>query len=83
MAHRFDETLDAKGLKCPLPLVQSRKAILNLPVGGVLRVVATDRGSLADFQGWTRVAKNIELLDQETTHEGGQDLYIHYVRRTV
>ena len=79
----FDQTLDVKGAKCPMPLVKSRKAIGELGVGQVLRVVATDRGSVADFQGWAKAAKNVELVGQETQQEAGQDLYIHYVRRTT
>jgi TusA-related sulfurtransferase len=82
MPHVSDRVLDVKGLKCPQPLLQSRKAIMDMPVGGVLQVIATDRGSLADFEGWAKVAKNIELLAQETTHENGDTLYVHYVRRT-
>jgi len=78
----FDETLDVKGAKCPMPLVKSRKAMGNLEVGQVLQVVATDRGSIADFQGWAKSAKNVELVDQVTSEEGGQELYIHYLRRT-
>jgi tRNA 2-thiouridine synthesizing protein A len=79
----FDQTLDVKGAKCPMPLVKSRKAIGELPVGQVLKVVATDRGSVADFQGWARTAKNVELVEQETVNEGGQALYVHYLRRTA
>jgi tRNA 2-thiouridine synthesizing protein A len=79
----FDQTLDVKGAKCPMPLVKSRKAIGDLPVGQVLKVVATDRGSVADFQGWARTAKNVELLEQETVNEGGQELFVHYLRRTA
>jgi TusA-related sulfurtransferase len=80
--HDTDRILDVKGLKCPQPLLKSRKAILDMPVGGVLQVVATDRGSLADFEGWAKVARDIELLAQETTQEGGETLYVHYVRKT-
>lgn len=81
MENTYHQTLDVKGAKCPMPLVKSRKAINDLPVGQVLRVIATDRGSVADFQGWVKAAKNIELVAQETTQEGGQDLYVHYLRR--
>lgn len=77
----FDHILDVKGAKCPMPLVKSRKAIGELGVGQVLKVVATDRGSVADFQGWARTAKNVELVEQENVHENGQDLYVHYLRR--
>jgi tRNA 2-thiouridine synthesizing protein A len=76
-----NQTLDVSGAKCPLPLVKSRKAIGELPVGSVLKVIATDRGSVADFQGWAKTARNVELLGQETTQENGKDLYIHYLRR--
>ena len=46
--------LDAKGLKCPLPVLKARKAMKNVSVGGVLRVLATDRASVADFQAYCR-----------------------------
>jgi TusA-related sulfurtransferase len=79
----FDQTLDVKGAKCPMPLVKSRKAVGTIEVGQVLKVVATDRGSVADFQGWAKTARNVELVEQETTQEDGQDLYVHYLRRTA
>jgi TusA-related sulfurtransferase len=80
---QFDQTLDVKGAKCPMPLVKSRKTINTLPVCSVLQVVATDRGSVADFQGWTKTAKNVELLEQETVEENSQSLYVHYLKRTA
>jgi TusA-related sulfurtransferase len=83
MTVEFHETLDVKGAKCPMPLVKTRKAINGLPVGNVLQVIATDRGSVADFQGWAKTAKNIELLEQETVQDNGTDLYLHYVKRTA
>ena len=83
MSIQFDQTLDVKGAKCPMPLVKSRKTINAMPVGNVLQVVATDRGSVADFQGWTKTAKNVELLNQETVQNNDQSLYVHYLRRTA
>jgi TusA-related sulfurtransferase len=82
MAHTADQELDARGLTCPMPLVKARQAVGALAVGQVLKVVATDRGSVKDFQGWAGVAKNIELLEQETVKEGAADLYVHYLKRT-
>lgn len=82
MAIEFNQTLDVKGAKCPMPLVKSRKAINTLNVGEVLQVVATDRGSVADFQGWVKTAKNVELVAQETEQQDGQELFVHYLRRT-
>ncbi len=78
----FDQELDVKGAKCPMPLVKSRKAVNGLNVGEVLRVVATDRGSVADFQGWTKTAKNVELVGQTTAETDGETLYIHFLKRT-
>lgn len=83
MSTNFDQTLDVKGAKCPMPLVKSRKAIGDIAVGQVLRVISTDRGSVADFQGWAKTAKNVEIVAQETVQEGGQDLYVHYLRRSA
>lgn len=77
----YDQTLDVSGAKCPMPLVKSRKAIGELGVGQVLKVIATDRGSVADFQGWAKTARNVELLGQETNNNDGKELYIHYLRR--
>ena len=77
----FDAELDARGLNCPMPLVKARKQIGSLDPGKVLRVVSTDRGSINDFKGWAKIAKNIELLAQETATEGDQDLYLHFVKR--
>jgi TusA-related sulfurtransferase len=82
MSIQFDQTLDVKGAKCPMPLVKSRKTVNSLPVGKVLQVIATDRGSVADFQGWAKAAKNVDLVGQETVQDNGQDLYVHYVKRT-
>ena len=77
----FDEELDARGLNCPMPLVKARKQIGSLDPGKVLRVVSTDRGSIKDFQGWDKIAANIELLAQETEGEEDQELFLHYIKR--
>jgi len=42
--------LDTKGLKCPLPVLKARKALRDLPAGGLLRVLATDPGASKDFE---------------------------------
>ena len=77
----FDDELDARGLNCPMPLVKARKQVLSLDPGKVLRVVSTDRGSIKDFQGWDKIAANIELLAQETQTEDDKEVFLHYVKR--
>jgi tRNA 2-thiouridine synthesizing protein A len=47
-----DKTLDTKGLNCPLPILKAKKAIGDVPKGGTLEVLATDPGSVADFQAF-------------------------------
>jgi TusA-related sulfurtransferase len=83
MSLNFDKLFDARGLNCPMPLVNARKEIAKLEPGQVLKVVATDRGSVADFQGWAKVAKNLELVGQETESMEGANVYVHYVKRTT
>ena len=46
------ETLDARGLYCPLPIVKMKKAIKGMAKGEVLKVLATDPGSMRDFRSW-------------------------------
>lgn len=80
-AVQFDSEFDARGLNCPMPVVKARQHIGRLTPGQVLKVVSTDRGSVKDFQGWAKVAKNVELLAQETEAESGTEIYVHFVRR--
>jgi TusA-related sulfurtransferase len=83
MTQPFDKLLDARGLNCPMPLVNARKEIGKLETGQVLKVTASDRGSVADFQGWAKIAKNVELVGQETEAVDGANVYIHYAKRTA
>ena len=63
-----DQLLDAKGLNCPLPILKAKKALKDLAAGGTLEILATDPGSVADFQAFCRSTGN-ELLEQ--SEEGG------------
>ncbi|TAM81542.1 MAG: hypothetical protein EPN47_12375 [Acidobacteria bacterium] len=81
MSQPFDKVLDARGMNCPMPLVNARKEAGKMEAGQVLKVLATDRGSVADFQGWAKIAKNVELLGQEEESVDGANVYVHYVKR--
>jgi len=59
-----DQTLDAKGLNCPLPILKAKKSLKEVPAGGTLEVWATDPGSVADFQAFCRMTGN-ELLEHD------------------
>lgn len=77
----YDVEVDAHGLQCPMPIVNARKAFQNLQSGQVLRVLATDPGSVNDFQGWVKMVSDAELVSQETTEMDGKTVYVHYVRK--
>jgi len=77
-----ERTLDARGLKCPMPIVKARKELDTLPTGQVLKVIATDPGSVLDFQGWMKTSANCELVSQEDGKDDqGRTIYVHRIRR--
>ena len=49
-----DQVLDTKGLNCPLPILQAKKALTALPAGGTLEVLTTDPGSVKDFETFAK-----------------------------
>jgi len=75
------EELDATGLSCPMPIVKARQAVSKLGAGQVLKVIASDRGSVQDFQGWAKTSKDVRLVGQETLDQGGKTVYVHYVQK--
>ena len=68
--------IDTRGLNCPLPILKAKKALAEMQSGELLRVVATDPGSMRDFQAFARQTGN-ELVQQETA---GTE-FIHVLRR--
>lgn len=61
----FDKELDARGLKCPLPILRTKKALAELTSGQVLRILATDPGSVQDFAAFARQTGHA-LLDSQS-----------------
>jgi tRNA 2-thiouridine synthesizing protein A len=59
----FDRELDARGLNCPLPILRAKKTLTEMQSGQVLRIIATDPGSVKDFQAFSKQTGN-ELLSQ-------------------
>lgn len=68
----FDQELDASGLNCPLPILRAKKTLNSMDAGQVLRIVATDPGSVKDFEAFARQTGN-ELL--ESGEEGGKFVF--------
>jgi len=70
------DVLDVKGLSCPLPILRAKKALKNVPVDGLLQVIATDPGSVKDMDVFCRQTGN-ELV--EWADEGG--VYTFVIKR--
>lgn len=62
------QTLDATGLKCPLPVLKAAKAMKTLSPGVLLEVLSTDPGSVDDFEAYARTSRNV--LVEQTEQEG-------------
>jgi len=71
-----DKEIDTSGLNCPLPILKAKKALSDMQSGQTLKVIATDAGSVKDFQAFARQTGN-ELLEQQTFATN----YIHVLRR--
>jgi tRNA 2-thiouridine synthesizing protein A len=76
MTLQIVQTLDARGLNCPMPIVKTAQAIKTIESGQLLEVLATDPGSVKDFAAWSRTTGH-ELLEQ--TVDGG--IYRFVLRR--
>ena len=66
---QFDKELDARGLNCPLPILRTKKALTDLQSGQVLKVLATDPGSVKDFQTFARQTGHQLLSHDESNKE--------------
>ena len=65
----FDKDLDARGLNCPLPILRTKKALGELQSGQVLRIIATDPGSVKDFAAFCKQTGNVLLSQAEANKE--------------
>ena len=65
MTLQITQTLDARGLSCPMPIVKTAQAIKTVAPGALIEVLATDPGSVKDFAAWSRTTGN-ELVEQTT-----------------
>ena len=71
-----DQVLDCSGLACPMPILKTKKAVDGLQVGQVLKMIATDPGSISDMDAWTKRTGH-ELVESEQS--GGT--YTFYIRK--
>ncbi len=66
---KFDKELDARGLNCPLPILRTKKSLTDMASGQVLKIIATDPGSVKDFQAFSKQTNNELLASEIAGHE--------------
>ncbi len=71
----FDKEVDARGLNCPLPILRAKKALAEIESGQTVKVLATDPGSVKDFQAFARQTGN-DLLGQNETPDRVFEFYL-------
>jgi tRNA 2-thiouridine synthesizing protein A len=76
VAMHFDRELDARGLNCPLPILRTKKSLNDMTPGQIIKVLATDPGSVRDFQAFSRQTGN-DLLASDAT--GGE--FVFFLRK--
>ena len=64
-----DQELDASGLNCPLPILRAKKTLNGMEAGKVLHIIATDPGSVKDFEAFCKQTGNVL---EESKEEGGK-----------
>jgi tRNA 2-thiouridine synthesizing protein A len=69
----FDQELDATGLNCPLPILRAKKALASMQSGQVLHIIATDPGSVKDFEAFSKQTGN-QLM--ESKESGGKFYFL-------
>lgn len=75
------ESLDARGLLCPLPVIRTQDRVRSLPAGAELIVLATDPGTLQDIPAWCRVhGHELVVSDTEDNESGGGLVYRFRIR---
>ena len=72
-----DQVLDCSGLACPLPIIKTKKAVDGLATGQVLKLIATDPGSVPDVEAWTRRTGHLLL---SAGLENGK--HVFFIRKT-
>ncbi|OED40185.1 response regulator SirA [Endozoicomonas sp. (ex Bugula neritina AB1)] len=70
-----DQELDLKGMSCPLPLLKAKQALNKMLPGQILRVLATDPGSVRDFASFAKISGHKLLASEE---QGA--IFIHMVQ---
>ncbi len=72
-----DLVLDVQGMNCPMPILKAKKALGEVPPGGLLKILATDPGSVEDFNSFCRTTGH-ELMESDEA----DGVYTYVIKRT-
>ncbi len=78
----FNKELDARSLNCPLPILRCKKGLAEINSGEVLKVLATDPGSVKDFQAFCKQTGH-ELLSLEEEEKEQKKEFIFYIKKRI
>ncbi|MBL8506391.1 MAG: sulfurtransferase TusA family protein [Methylobacillus glycogenes] len=78
----FHKELDARGLKCPLPILRCKKALAEVEPGQTLKVIATDPGSVRDFQAFCKQTGHEMLASAENEAAEIKEFIFHIRKRS-
>ncbi len=76
---KADQTLDARGLLCPMPVLKASQAVKGMSSGQILEVLATDPASKPDLSAWSKTTGN-EII-RVSEREGSPKVYVFYIRK--
>jgi len=75
---KFDIVLDARGLICPMPVLRAKKSLRDVQNGGILKVLATDPGSVADMKSFCEMTGNRLIASHQE-----DDVFIYFIEKTA
>ena len=78
MSQNYDVELDCKGMSCPMPILKTKKFVDGMEVGQVVKMTATDPGSIPDVQAWTNKTGH-ELV----SHDEQNGVFTFYIKKTA
>lgn len=73
----YADSVDARGLTCPLPLLKAKQGLKPLQAGDVLKVLATDAGSVRDFKSFVELSPNVEWVALNEAN----DEFIYFLKK--
>lgn len=76
----INKTLDLRDIPPPMPMLKVSHEVSNLLPGEVIKIICTEKKSLARFRDWIDQTMTLKILYQEVTHEDERELYIHYIK---